>query len=77
MFASGLLVEAAAKSFSATPTAAELVAGLRSFQGETAMGMAPPLSFPATGSGPIPCYYVVKVAGGQWTAPNGSTPVCP
>ena len=76
MFASGLMLEAASRNFGETVTAADVVAGLRTFNGETAMGMSPPLTFGDGPSGPIPCYFVVQVAGGQWTAPNGANPMC-
>lgn len=77
MFASGKLVEAAGAHFGAHPTAADLLAGLDALRGTTLDGLAPPLSFSAgRGSGPIPCYFVVQVSGGQWTAPSGATPQC-
>jgi branched-chain amino acid transport system substrate-binding protein len=76
MFAGGLIVEAASGGLSATPTSAELLAGLRALRNQTAQGLAPPLSFRNGGSGPIPCYFVVKVKGGKWTAPSGAKPLC-
>jgi branched-chain amino acid transport system substrate-binding protein len=76
MFAGGLLVEAASGGFTATPTSAELLAGLRALRNDTARGLSPPMTFRNGGSGPIPCYFVVKVKGGKWTAPNGAKPLC-
>jgi branched-chain amino acid transport system substrate-binding protein len=76
VFAGGLIVEAASAGLSATPTSAELLAGLRSLRNQTAQGLAPALSFRNGGSGPIPCYFVVAVRGGRWTAPNGAKPAC-
>jgi branched-chain amino acid transport system substrate-binding protein len=75
-FASGLIVEAASRAFGDAPTAADLVAGLRALRSETAMGMSPPLTFGDGPSGPIPCYFIVQVQGGQWSAPNGASPLC-
>jgi branched-chain amino acid transport system substrate-binding protein len=77
MFASGLLVEQAAAHFDAHPTSAELLAGLDAIRNTTLDGLSPPLSFSAgSGSGPVPCYFVVQVENGQWTAPRGATPAC-
>lgn len=76
MFASGLMIEAASRNFGDAPTSADLIAGLRAFRGETAMGMSPPLTFGDGPSGAIPCYFIVQVRGGEWTAPNGATPQC-
>jgi branched-chain amino acid transport system substrate-binding protein len=76
MFAGGLIVEAGSTGLSATPTSAELLAGLRGLRNQTAEGLAPPLTFRNGGSGPIRCYFVVKVKGGHWTAPSGSKPLC-
>jgi len=78
MFASGELVQAAGAHLGPHPTAAGLIAGLDSLRGVTLGGLAPPLSFsPGQGSGAIPCYFVVEVSNGQWTAPDGATPQCP
>jgi branched-chain amino acid transport system substrate-binding protein len=76
MFAGGLIVESASTGFSTKPTSAELLAGLRGLRNQTAQGLAPSLSFRNGGSGPIPCYFVVKVKGGHWTAPSGAKPLC-
>jgi branched-chain amino acid transport system substrate-binding protein len=76
-WASGILLERAAAKLSAKPTSAELLAALGAIRNETLGGLAPPLSFAAGRPSPrVPCYFVVRVKGGQWIAPKGSTPSC-
>jgi branched-chain amino acid transport system substrate-binding protein len=76
-FASGLVVEAATKSLSANPTAAELLTALRTnIRNETAQGTTPPMTFRNGPTGLVKCYFIVQVRGGKWTAPNGTTPSC-
>jgi branched-chain amino acid transport system substrate-binding protein len=75
-FAGGLLVEAAAGTLGESPTAAQVLEGLRGLRGDTAQGLAPPLTFRNGPTGPVSCYFVVRVQGGQWVAPNGANPEC-
>lgn len=77
VWTAGKLVEAATRHLSASPKPAEILAALWAMKGETLGGLAPPLTF-HQGQGPDKpaCYFVVRVVGGKWTAPNGSTPSC-
>jgi branched-chain amino acid transport system substrate-binding protein len=76
-FASGLIVQKAASSFGAHPTAKDLVSGLDALQGYTADGLTPPLTYHAgQGSGPVPCYFLITVQNGNWVAPNGANAKC-
>jgi branched-chain amino acid transport system substrate-binding protein len=74
---SGALLEKAASGLSAKPTSAELIAALGKLRNERLGGLAPPLTFnPGGPASKVTCYFVVKVSGGRWLAPNGSTPTC-
>lgn len=75
-FAGGLLVESAAGALGETPTPAQILQGLRGLRGDSAQGLAPPLTFRNGPTGPVPCYFVVRVQGGQWVAPSGANPEC-
>ncbi|MCK9896026.1 ABC transporter substrate-binding protein [Frankia sp. AgB32] len=77
---SGLLFEAAAKAgglgASGQPTAAELVTGLTSLNGETLGGMASPLTFAAGKAHPVGCWFLTELRNGAFSTPNGATPSC-
>jgi branched-chain amino acid transport system substrate-binding protein len=76
-FTSGVMLQHAAANVGAKPTASDIVAGLDAMKGYTADGLAPPLTFHAgQGSGAVPCYFLIQIKGGQWTAPNGTGPKC-
>jgi branched-chain amino acid transport system substrate-binding protein len=74
---SGVLLEKAGAGLSAKPTSAELIAALGKVRNERLGGLAAPLTFnPGGPASKVTCYFVVKVSGGRWLAPNGSTPTC-
>lgn len=75
-FAGGLLIEAAAGALGDAPTPAQVLEGLRGLRGESAQGLAPPLTFRNGPTGPVPCYFVVRIQGGQWVAPSGANREC-
>jgi branched-chain amino acid transport system substrate-binding protein len=66
---------------SATVTAKDVINGLYAFKDETLGGLsANPLNFSASkpvAYGSRPCYFIIGVADGKVTAPNGVKPVCP
>jgi branched-chain amino acid transport system substrate-binding protein len=76
-WASAKLLELAAANVSEQPTSADILEGLWSMQGETLGGLVPPRTF--TRDQPTPetfCAYQGRIQGGQWTAPQGSSPTC-
>ncbi len=78
---SGQMLEAAAKAGNvgangSTPTAAQLTAGLNSFNGETLGGLAPPLTFAAGKPHTVDCWYLVTIKGGAFATPYGLAPTC-
>lgn len=62
----------------ASPTRADVVRGLLTFQGETLGGLAPPLSYgPAGQRNPAQrCYYLFTIEGGNYVASQGLKPEC-
>jgi len=79
-WSSGKLFQAAAAAghFTATPTAAEVIAGLYNLHGATLGGLAPPLTYtkgkPTT---TINCVFVMGIKNGKWTLPLGDQTYCP
>jgi branched-chain amino acid transport system substrate-binding protein len=60
-----------------TPTATDVLAGLRRIKGETLDGLTPPITFiPGKPAPEIPCIYFIKLDELGWTAPRGTHPVC-
>jgi branched-chain amino acid transport system substrate-binding protein len=69
---SGELLRKAAAGIGAGPTTDDVFNGLWGMRNETLDGLAPPQTYTAHQPSPqIPCYFVVKVSGGKWTAPIG------
>ena len=68
----------AAKRAGLTPssTPADLKKGLYTFKDETVGGLTPPLTYLPGKPALTTCYFVTKVSGGQFTAPQGGTPTC-
>jgi branched-chain amino acid transport system substrate-binding protein len=77
---SGLLLNDAVKAggltASATPSAAEITAGLESLHGDTLDGWSPPLTFPAGKVHPIDCWFVGHVSNGVPSVENNGKPTC-
>jgi branched-chain amino acid transport system substrate-binding protein len=75
---SGLLLEDAAKAgnIGATPTSAELVAGLAALKGDTLDGWAPPLTFASGQPHTVNCWFTAGIKSGQWVLPDGTQTTC-
>jgi branched-chain amino acid transport system substrate-binding protein len=79
-WASGLLIEAAARAGGVTPgvpvSAAKLVNGLYALHGTTLDGMAPPLTFHRGKASSVSCFFYMRIEKGTFTTPYGTTPSC-
>jgi branched-chain amino acid transport system substrate-binding protein len=77
-WASGQLLSRALEHLgSLPPTSDAILQGLWSLRGDTLGGLVPPLTFSAHAAAPInPCYFVVAIRGGRWTAPSGAQTQC-
>jgi branched-chain amino acid transport system substrate-binding protein len=72
-----LLARALAHLGAAQPTSDAVLHGLWSLRGETLGGLVPPLTFTANKPAPVnPCYFVMAIHGGRWTAPEGDHAEC-
>jgi branched-chain amino acid transport system substrate-binding protein len=76
-WASGELFRKAAAGIGAVPTTDAIFNGLWALKNETLGGLTPPLTFSAhQPSAQVTCYYLTKISGGRWTAPNGARLQC-
>jgi branched-chain amino acid transport system substrate-binding protein len=76
-WASGQLLARAAAGVGAQPSSQEILNGLWMLHGETLGGLTPPLTYVRNQpSPPVPCYFLVEIKGGRWTAPLGDTYAC-
>jgi branched-chain amino acid transport system substrate-binding protein len=79
-YISGMLFADAAKAgkvgVNGPPTAAQVLDGLYSLQGDTLGGTSPPLTFKGGQPNPINCWYWIATSNGQFTTPYGTDPVC-
>jgi branched-chain amino acid transport system substrate-binding protein len=76
-WASGELFRIAAAGIGAMPTSDAIFKGLWALRNETVGGLTPPLTFAANQpSPPVTCYFITKISGGRWTAPNGARSQC-
>jgi len=76
-WASGQLLARAAQHIGAQPTSADIFSGLWALRGETLGGLVPPLTYRAhQPANPNPCYFLMTIQGGQWTAPDGNRLFC-
>ena len=72
-----LLARALASLGGGQPTSDAVFRGLWSLRGETLGGLVPPLTFTANRAAPVnPCYFVMAIHGGRWTAPGGDHVEC-
>ena len=71
----GALFQAAMQSVTGTATRASVADALWNLpKGTTLDGLAPPLTYAANAASPQQkCFFVMKLAGGKWTAPYGPT----
>jgi branched-chain amino acid transport system substrate-binding protein len=76
-WASGELFKRAAANIGAEPTTDALFNGLWALRNETVGGLTPPLTYAAhQASPPVTCYFITRIVGGKWTAPNGAKYQC-
>jgi branched-chain amino acid transport system substrate-binding protein len=76
VWASGLLLQAAAKAGGST-TSAGLTNGLYKLHNETLGGLAPPLTYHRGQQGhPIDCWFYMREQGGKFTTPYGLKASC-
>jgi branched-chain amino acid transport system substrate-binding protein len=76
-WASGELFKRAAANIGAVPTSDAVFNGLWALRNETVGGLTPPLTFAAhQPTPPVTCFYLTKISGGRWTAPNGAKYQC-
>ena len=77
VWVSGALLREVSKSLPATVTSADFLQGLYQIQGNTLGGIAPPLTFVEGKPAPdFTCYFLQKIVGGKFTAPQGSKQIC-
>ena len=77
VWTSGALLREISKSLPATVTSADLLKGLYQIKGNTLGGIAPPLTFVEGKPAPdFTCYFIQKIVGGKFTAPQGSRQTC-
>jgi len=71
----GALFQSAMQNVSGTATRAAVASAVSSLpKGDTLGGLAPPLTYVANAPTPqIKCFFVMKLSGGQWSAPYGAT----
>lgn len=69
-------IEAGGLTATATPTAAEVIAGLTTMKGETLGGLTPPLTFKAGQANPQPCYFTARILNGKAEMANNGQPSC-
>jgi branched-chain amino acid transport system substrate-binding protein len=72
-----LFAAAAQKLTSAEPTPSQLTSALYGLSGTTVSGLTPPLHFQQGKPSSVSCIYVVTVASGKFTTPDGSQLFCP
>jgi branched-chain amino acid transport system substrate-binding protein len=73
----GELLKKVAANIGPTPTTDAIFHGLWAIRNDTVGGLAPPLTYAAQQASPeITCYFITKVSGGKWTAPNGARYQC-
>jgi branched-chain amino acid transport system substrate-binding protein len=71
------LFERATAKLGENPTGEDVLRGLWSLRDDTLGGLTAPLTFPeGQKASPTFCYWPVRIKGGQWTAPQGSQPIC-
>jgi branched-chain amino acid transport system substrate-binding protein len=59
------------------PSSDVIFDGLWALRGETLGGLTPPLTYAAhQPTPPITCYFVMRISGGRWAAPNGGEHRC-
>jgi branched-chain amino acid transport system substrate-binding protein len=76
-WASGELLRKVAASMGPQPSSDVIFDGLWALRGETLGGLTPPLTYAAhQPTPPITCYFVMRISGGRWAAPNGGEHRC-
>lgn len=78
VWTSGELLKKALAGIGPVPTTDAVFKGLWSLKNETVGGLTPPVTYVTNqATPPVPCYFVVQIKGGRWTAPKGSVYQCP
>jgi branched-chain amino acid transport system substrate-binding protein len=76
-WASGQLLAKAAAHVGAQPAAQDILDALWKMKNETLDGLTPPLTYVKNQpSPPVPCYFLIEIKGGRFTAPSGGTYAC-
>ncbi|HWW54977.1 MAG TPA: ABC transporter substrate-binding protein [Acidimicrobiales bacterium] len=71
------LFEAAATHLSATPTSADILAGLAAIHTNTLGGLTEPLTFTSgRDAPPTECWFSARIGNGNWTTPDNGTMHC-
>ena len=77
VWVSGALLREVSKGLPATVTSADFLQGLYQIKSNTLGGIAPPLTFVEGKPAPdFTCYFLQKIVGGKFTAPQGSKQTC-
>jgi branched-chain amino acid transport system substrate-binding protein len=77
VWVSGALLREVSRSLPATVTSADFLKGLYQIKNNTLGGIAPPLTFIEGKPAPdFTCYFIQKIVGGKFTAPQGSKQTC-
>lgn len=75
-WASAKLFEKAAGSAGAEISRSSITTQLRKLRDERIGGLTVPLNYDASGVSDVPCTYYMRIAGGNWTAPEGDDLTC-
>jgi len=76
-WAAGELFRKAAAGVGTVPGSDAIFNGLWALRNETLGGLTPPLTYAAhQPAGQITCFFIAKISGGRWTAPNGAGDQC-
>jgi branched-chain amino acid transport system substrate-binding protein len=77
VWVSGALLREVSKALPPTVTPADFLKGLYQIKNNTLGGVAPPLTFIEGKPAPdFTCYFIQKIVGGKFTAPQGSKQTC-
>jgi branched-chain amino acid transport system substrate-binding protein len=78
VWASGMLLAAAAQAgnIGATPTSADLLAGLYSLKSETIGGLSPPLTFQKGKPTSVDCWFYLGIQNHKFSSPYGTGSFC-
>jgi branched-chain amino acid transport system substrate-binding protein len=75
-FAAGEMLGLVGRALPDNPTSADFLAALRKVHDETLGGITVPLTYTSGKAVAKPCVFIWGTAGGTWTAPRGTKPIC-